>query len=168
MHKKRILYSLLILVLLIGIVITLQQDEKIAHITWPKSSDIIHNGGQNYQIKINEKFTTSHGKWGIHTEFLIEDNEIQQITSNRDLTFFGFLFKSGAQIERVDPETFELYLKQAVEIDGLDLTQECILEFKNKVLFSARCPHFDKVFFKRFISPDALNFDLEGTTQKVE
>lgn len=168
MHKKRIIYSLVILVLFIGLIIFSQRQKPIASIYWPKSSLIVENGAENYQITLNEKFITSQGKWPKNTEFLIEENQIKQISSSSDITFFGFLLKGGALIEHVTDQDYELYLKSEVNIDGMPLNQECLLIFKNKVLFSARCPGEDEVFFKRFIKPEMLNFEVDGSIEVVE
>jgi len=171
MKKKNIFITIVLLAIIITGVILYTKQIRYAGITWPFSSTLEKSSEEDVSIILNEAFQTSHGSWPLKTEFLISNNVIKQIEVFDDFIFYGFKFNVGALIEHksVDGEDFyDLFIKEKLVIDGLDLHGECIIEFKANVLFSARCPEFEKVYFKRFIAPDALEYSEEGEELKVD
>lgn len=160
-----------LLLTVIGVIVYLIPLNKYAGILWPKSSIIEKGQDAGVTITLKEEFKTNQGSWPIGTVFEIYEDKIHQIETYQDFEFYGFKFKKGGLIvsqQQVEEVIYQLFLKTKMHIDGLDLHEECILEFKKRVLFAASCPEFEKVFFKRFISPESLNLQLEGEQVPVD
>jgi len=171
MNKKCIYIISVILVILVGLFIFFTKKIRHANINWPQNSLVQISSEQDLSITITEPFKTVHGDWPAKTEFYISNDVIKNIEVSDNFSFYGFKFRKGALIEHRREESenyYDIYIKDKVIIDGLDLHGECVIEFKNNVLFSARCPEFEKVFFKRFIAPDALEYSADGEQKSVE
>lgn len=167
-NKKNTLMLLvpLAFVLMVALYYSFIYQHKYAGILWPRSTKF-EVTGDDIAIELKENFATFDGQWPRNTLFFVSQNQIKEIEVSSDFSFLDFNFKKGALIS-INDETYEMYVKADYSIDGMKLSEECLLRFKKRVLHSAKCPNEEQVNFKRFMSPSSLDFSLDGEVKEVE
>lgn len=123
-------------------------------VTWPRGSDYQTSSDGDIIIELQKKFSAFEGEWEKGTKFFFDGNKLRRIETRGTFNFFQIFFSSegSIDIENFPPNTlYKLKLKKKITIDGLDVKPECKINFKNSILYSAQCPEFGIVYFKRFI-----------------
>jgi hypothetical protein len=121
---------------------------------WPIGSYYELNQDGDIIIELDEDSKLSSGTWSSGSQFFFNGDELSKITAKAPFNFSQIDFDTDAEItkEMFPPNVLhKMKLEDKTKIDGLDITPLCSIEFKNQVLYSAKCPEFDTVYFKRFV-----------------
>ncbi len=147
----------------------LSQGKVFAGVAWPEGTkyEVLTDG--NLVLEIKEDFNILKGEWKSGTRFYLDGDEVQKILATSPFRFAQMEFSEKTMItaEKFPPNILhKLQVNKEMIIDGLDLKKECIISFKNYVLFSADCPGLDTLYFKRFlelpeVAPETRNSEEE-------
>ncbi|MBT4793363.1 MAG: hypothetical protein HON90_17460 [Halobacteriovoraceae bacterium] len=135
--------------------------QKYGGISWPQGSYYRFDREGDIIIEIAQSLKVLGGKWPSGSTFFFDGNNLIKILPSSSFLFADFEFKSVMEItqEEFQPNLLHsMKLTYPVVIDGLDLKPNCMISFKNLVLYSATCDDFGTVYFKRFVElPEVPN-----------
>jgi hypothetical protein len=131
---------------------------------WPKGSYYELTPDGDIIIELNEDFKILNGEWTTGSRFFFSGDEVIHIEAKAPFLFSQIKFESNGIIEKENfpPNVLhKMKLSENIKLDGLDLNPLCDIAFKNHVLYSAKCPEFDTVYFKRFVElPEVINEEV--------
>ncbi len=130
----------------------LDQDTIYGEFSYPQGSYYEVDEDGDIIIELAKKQTVGKGTWPRKTRFYFDGAKLGKIEVPKAFTFAGLEFKFKAEflVEEFPPNIlYRLKVGKKIKIDGLDVHPECEIEFKNYVLYSAKCPEFGIVYFKR-------------------
>ncbi len=132
-----------------------------AGVEWPAGSFYTVSEEGDITIELEQTFTAFKGVWPVGTKFYLDGNDLSKIEVQDDFEFAQLKFKHSASIEVAyfSPNLrHRMTLDHEIIIDGLEIKADCNIAFKNYTLYTATCPEFGTVYFKRFIElPEVIN-----------
>lgn len=142
-----------------------EDQREFGGILWPAGSYYELNADGNIIIELDENLKLKNDHWKSGSRFHFSADSIVKIEAKAPFQFSQINFESDGVIKKEDisPNTlYKIKFKHEQTIDGLEIKPDCEVEFKNNVLYSAKCPEFDKVYFKRFVNLPEVNSNEEN------